>query len=184
MWQLRSTSCLTRLAVLICFSFVAASAETVYTYTGKPFTIVESPYTTSDFVTATITTATPFAANLPIGNYFVDSLTMSDGQQSIAVSPTLPLFTIQIGTDSHGDIALWNLFLGNSAENFVSSQNADRIVGDIGSLTANQQADNDGTPGLWKITTVTPEPGSLGLFVATILTLYASLRIRRRSMPR
>ncbi len=85
------------LAWLLVTSINPARADTVYTYTGQPFTIAASPYTTDDFVSAVLTTATPLAPNLPLSGISLISLSLSDGVQTIDLQLSTPLSSIRVG---------------------------------------------------------------------------------------
>jgi hypothetical protein len=78
------------LTLLLAVSLKPAKPDTVYTYTGQPFTIATAPYTTKEFVTAVMTTQTPLPPNLTLGSMiFTNSLSLSDGVQTIVINPSL-----------------------------------------------------------------------------------------------
>lgn len=166
---------------LLAFAIQPARADAVYTYTGKPFTIVSAPYTTTDFVSGQLTLATALAPNLPLTSLTnIDSFSFSDGVQTLAISTPLALQTIQVSTDASGNITSWSIFLGVSTSHYISTQDTTNVTADAGSLTSAQQADNDGTPGVWRSSaSATPEPASLALFTAGLLALMV-LAFRKR----
>jgi len=173
----------TKLAIALLSLFFAVSpelaqADTTYTYTGQPFSIVTAPYTTHDFVRVVMATQTPLAPNLPFGPIQVDSLVLSDGVQTIPIDPSLNTL-LDIATDSHGDIDTWQIFLGSSTSQYISTQKTANVTADAGALDSVRQADNDGTPGTWRVSAATPEPASVGLFLAGMLGLFA-IALRRR----
>lgn len=161
------------LGCLLAFGIQPAKADAVYTYTGKPFTIVSAPYTTADFVSGELTLAAPLAPNLPLSDLTnIDSFSLSDGQQTLGSSTPLPLQEIQVSTDASGNITSWHIFLGLSTSHFISTQDIPNVTADAGALNSTQQADNDATPGVWRSSvSATPEPASLALFTAGLLAL-------------
>lgn len=165
--------------LLLALSFKPAQADTVYTYTGKPFTIAMSPYTTSDSVTAVMTTQMPLAPNLPFGAIHVDTLTLSDGVQTLTLDPSLSS-VLSVGTDAGGNIDSWQIFLSYSASGYISTQKTTNVTADAGSLDNVKQADNDSTPGTWTVSAVTPEPASVGLLAVGLLGVFA-LALRKRA---
>jgi hypothetical protein len=166
------------IALLITASLEPAQADTTYTYTGQPFSIAVLPYTSHDFVTAVMTTQLPLAQNLPFGAIQVNSLTLSDGIQTIALDPSLSSL-LDVATDARGNIASWQIFLGYSASHYISMQKTGTLTADAGSLDDVRQADNDGTPGTWRVSAAAPEPASVGLFAAGVLGLV-SVVLRKR----
>jgi hypothetical protein len=161
------------LGCLSVFTIYPAKADTVYTYAGKPFTIVSAPYTTTDFVSGKLSLATPLAPNLPLTNITnIDSFSLSDGVQTLSSSMPLPMQEFQASTDSSGNIISWHIFLGLDTNHYISTQDTPDVTADAGSLTSTQQADNDGTPGAWRSSvSATPEPASLALFTAGLLAV-------------
>ena len=114
--------------VLLSFLFViisisgtvnSASAVAIYTYTGNPFTVVLGPYTTDNFISATLTLDNPLAANLAsvdVTGFSGFSLTMSDGQQILTdTTPGLTTVSATVSTNMNGNIvADWALRLDAS----------------------------------------------------------------------
>jgi hypothetical protein len=160
------------LALLLAVSFKPAQADAIYTYTGKPFSIAVSPYTTQDFVTAVITTQMPLAPNLPFGAIEVNSLSLSDGVQTITLDPSLSS-VLNVATDAGGNIDSWQVFLSYSTSHYISTQKTATVTADVGSLDEVKQADNDGAPGVWTVSAAAAEPASVGLFAAGVLGLFA-----------
>ena len=93
------------LLALVAGFLTAASvqADTTYTYTGNPFTIVIAPYTTSNFVTAMVTLASPLGRNFPLQPVTPLAFSLSDGLQTIT-NLTATDFGFEFATDSTGFI--------------------------------------------------------------------------------
>jgi len=107
-------------AIVSTFGAGGANANAVYTYTGNDFTTVTpspSRYTTSDFVTLTLTLTAPLADNLNLVSIIpeVVAFTISDGVMSYG-SGGFP-FTLMNGaildfsTNASGDITNWAVSL-------------------------------------------------------------------------
>src|SRR5437773_2501663 len=79
------TKIILSLAIALSVALVAQPmfANTIYSYTGNPFTNVTAPYTTSDFVSAMVTLAGPLAPNMPFTSVTPTAFTLSDGVQTI-----------------------------------------------------------------------------------------------------
>jgi len=87
-------------AALSATGAVGASADTIYTYTGMPFTSALSPYTTSDYVSGWIDLAAPLSAGRPLTGIVPVSFSFSDGLQTITASNALSGSVIDLATDS------------------------------------------------------------------------------------
>jgi hypothetical protein len=163
-----------------------AHAQTTYTYTGNDFTdfagltcpsicSIDGSFTVSSPLAAsTTTTATP-----PAFDFYI----------STAGSPSwtnLNTFVVDflITTNSIGEITSWNIGLnslsltGNMFTQANIPQDQDNLVVDV------NQAGNTLDPGTWTVTTVTPEPSSLtlwllGIFAVGIMTHRARTPLLR-----
>ncbi len=90
---------------------IPTAQATTYIYTGKNFTSAASPYTSSDSVTGTITTASP----LPTGQSFLQinnllNWSFSDGVQTLDVTNSAATVA-QVATDAQGNIISWHIFI-------------------------------------------------------------------------
>jgi hypothetical protein len=93
----------------------APSGLTMYSYQGNPFTIVPSPYTTSDFVSGFFT-AGALAGNLTAVDITSTVLTYSftdGGVNTITQTYTGEAPRFVVSTDPQGDITSWDLTLTN-----------------------------------------------------------------------
>ena len=70
-------------ALSLAYPASVQAVPTTYVYTGNPFTIVSGPYSTSDFVTAMVTLASPLPANMPLTQVTPLAFSLSDGVQTI-----------------------------------------------------------------------------------------------------
>jgi hypothetical protein len=170
-----------------------AHAQTTYTYTGNDFTnfvglpaptclpvcSIDGSFTVSfPLAAGTTTTATPPAFDFYISTADSPSWTNLDPQ-------TLVLHFI-ITTNSIGAISSWNIALGSfSLTGNMFTQGNIPTDQDEFIVDANQ-ANNTFDPGTWTVTTVTPEPSSLtlwllGIFAVGIMTHRA--RTPKRPTP-
>src|SRR5438067_11192193 len=88
------TKIILSLAIALSVALVAQPmfANTIYSYTGNPFTNVTAPYTKSDFVSAMVTLAGPLAPNMPFTSVTPTAFTLPDGVQTITnFNATFPL---------------------------------------------------------------------------------------------
>ncbi|HME70522.1 MAG TPA: PEP-CTERM sorting domain-containing protein, partial [Myxococcota bacterium] len=172
----------------------SAWADVIYSYTGNPFTQVSgSPYTTSDYVTVSMTlpnAIAPSQTDLVVTSQLI-SLTMSDGVQTIDLfipnliaGDTFAKFT----TDSQGNITAWNVDLAVSDvpnnDQINTFLNQDAGVNDIAEIGNNLGApagawgQNSNLPGTWS---VVPEPNTAALLATGLVGLFALGSPRRRS---
>jgi hypothetical protein len=175
---------------LFAFSMLAigltpsANADTVYTYTGSVFDSFKgnSECPPECRITGSFTLEQPLSANLTFVTIFPLSFSFTDGAITLTKSnslPTLPsllpLF-MEFSTDATGAITSWDVriqgkqsvgfrFLASSSNPFGPAEDITRsLTGDSALIT------ND--PGTWSVmTTSTPEPNSMFLLVAGLVSL-------------
>jgi hypothetical protein len=178
-------------AIGAAWTIASARADVIYTYTGNNFTIVSSPYTTSDHVTASLTFATALPANLPLRTSEIPiAYSFNDGVQTInsinePISTVFALLVL-VSTDAAGAIKQWQVGVETTGPNgpFIGSDNdisASVILdsGALGNLSTQPFAESINSPGTWTVTTASsvPEPSSAGL-TALALTVLGWIRTR------
>jgi len=90
-----------------------ARADVVYTYTGNDFTTAGSPYTTSDYVSISVTFSSALPADLNPSQpesviSDIVSLTISDGQQTFTYSPpNSAINSFEVSTNASGLPIYW-----------------------------------------------------------------------------
>jgi hypothetical protein len=158
------------------------AVPTTYQYTGNPFQFATAPYTTSDFVTAMVTLASPLPPNF--ANFVTPTaFTLSDGVQTITLQTALGFDFVFI-TDATGAITFWSIEvlrltpMGGLASitTFRMSEGAPPAA-DIG-ISGGGDAINNDTPGTWARVSGVPDTGSTLLMM--MLTLMAFGLVARR----
>ena len=170
---------------LACLFLLATGARAdtfTYTYTGNNFTLVNSPYTTSEMVMGTFELSAALPPNLN-GNEssLVLSFTMSDGVQTLTSAEAF-VETFQFSTDSAGTITRWDVEVAINAGNAPSIETFNFGVSssDIGSLTNFISGRNSFTPGIWTVsTTPVPESGTLNMLFSGLLGLGLLVGVKR-----
>jgi len=171
-------------AVALAVGFLTAASvqavPTTYQYTGNPFTRVNPPYTTSDFVTGTITLATPLGPNFN-GDVSPIAYSFSDGVQTITTLPFPALF--QFATGPTGNITQWLVAIRRTPGSFIDTRSDPEPfsgVFDVG-LFGGAVGSNNGPPGAWSVPGGVADTGSTVLLMS--LTLMALGVAARRFKP-
>jgi hypothetical protein len=179
--------------LLLCVSFLCAvlrvvtiglpsvSADTIYTYTGNPFTTFSGADSCSmGFgdcrISGAITFATPLGNNLPFQEVGPISASFTDGKTTITAPPET-LANLEVATGTTGLITEWAIAIHNAEGLEIDTTN---WAGGIGDLTSVDQmgkgprtfalVSND--PGIWTISqTAAPESSSLLLLGTGLLVV-------------
>ena len=165
---------------------VSASAQATYNYTGNPFALfscggntdgvswslcstpgpnVNSTYTATDKVTATLVLANPLPASQAITDVRTFAgfhLTLSDGEHTVTDADQQGMFA-EVGTDAAGAINQWRLVIntGYPLNGGVATINKTTSVFDVGTLLGvypGNQGYIFSAPGTWN--SGTPSPAS------------------------
>jgi hypothetical protein len=158
----------------------------IYQYTGNPFTAVVAPYTTSDFVSVSLTLAQPLSAGFS-GSPEIMNLTMSDGVQTLTSSsntndcPQTMCFELLVG--GGGKIIGWSIFLGtyfsggDGSISTVYGVPVQLFADSAGFGFSGGSGSNSNSPGTW--VEIVPEPSTLALSVLPVAFIVAAARKRR-----
>jgi hypothetical protein len=145
-----------------------ANAAT-YDYTGNPYQTAASPYTTSDFISGTMTFTAALPDNLPITTVFPTSFSFKDGVQTLTQANTIGLFnSFAVSTNATGNITNWSVTATAASclaapACFITTSpiqdNAQVIL--TGGFSAAAFGNNEGK---WNNVAATPLPAALPLF--------------------
>jgi len=182
-------SAILALAVVVLSVTAVQAVPTTYVYTGNPFTDVTGPYSTSDFVTAMVTLASPLAANMPLTQVIPLAFSLSDGLQTITNS-TAGSSTFHFATGPTGMITGWELGaqVGDGFPDAViftfGSPFAPGVGGDQAGFDQNGPnpgfAFNDNSPGTWTKAAVPDAGSSLAVLSLSLTALGVAARQFKR----
>ena len=85
---------------------MTAKADTIYTYTGNDFEVVDGPYSTSDYISASFTFADPLSFGFL--NY-VSPTSWSITDQTLTLTSASDNLVLGLEADAAGDIVAWNI---------------------------------------------------------------------------
>jgi len=147
-----------------------ATADVIYQYTGNPFTTVTPPYTTSDFVSVSLTLAEPLPPNFD-GSPAIVNLTMNDGVQTLSSSSNTgdcpQTICLELLTDGAGGIIGWSVFLGTT---FTGGHSAISTAAGLPVILFTDEGGNlegsgvnSDSPGKWVEIVPEPSTGLLGI---------------------
>jgi len=180
------TKIILSLAIALSVALVAQPmfANTIYSYTGNPFTNVTAPYTTSDFVSAMVTLAGPLAPNMPFTSVTPTAFTLSDGVQTITnFNATFPP-GFSFATGPTGAITVWHVNAGALSGSINTVGGGPQSPADFGHLNGTIAfGHNANAPGTWALVSSTvPDTGStLSLMTLTLMALGVAARRFQRA---
>ncbi len=171
----------------------SASADTVYTYTGSPFTSFVGGYACPPVcrVTGSFTLPLALPANFGFAQIVPSSYAFTDGLNSWnnTNSTSTPLLgSFAIATNSLGLIAIWDIRLvtGFNHGTILSIENTQAFIGDESNFCSGGvgcvPTDFAKTPlsGSWSAPAPVPEPTTLLLLVTGLLGLGTKVLRRKQ----
>jgi len=166
-------------AGLVTWTARSAEANTIYQYTGNPFTSFVSPYTSGDALSLSFALASPLADNLSNQAITPISFSFSDGVQTLTNLNTAGNQFV-VFTDASGNINHWSMTVETPDQfNDIITANFPGNVIDQAKVLVSSSfriASNSNTPGSW---TLVPEPSTLMLCSSSLLILAVAARKRQ-----
>jgi len=156
-----------------------AIADTVYTYTGNNFTLLDgASYSTSDKISGSVDLATPLQTNLYVDPVTPVSFSFSDG--SHLFSDVNSTAFLGFSTDASGKIIGWDLAIYDSSL-VIFTENVGQYVFDSAyNLATGSDAFNFNEPGLWTASNTSPVPEASDFALLATGALGVAGVLRRR----
>jgi len=182
----KSATCCLATALLLAI-VTPAKGNTIYQYTGSPFTdfsggLTNPPYTN---LSGTFELAAALPANMPLADITSSllSLDFTDGVDTLSLpSLAIPPSSIELATDASGQIVLWLIGLQTPGSQTIFLSQSDPTLNpyypifnayDVAGINQGQSFAQSHSIGTW---TVVPEPST-----GALLTLgLAGVAVRRR----
>jgi hypothetical protein len=98
----------------LCLFAASARADTIYTYTGNPFTVFSGLDVCPPVcnISGSFTLASPLAANLPFEAITPTAFSFTDGSVTVTEGASEG-GRFEVATDSGGNISFWEIALGS-----------------------------------------------------------------------
>jgi hypothetical protein len=172
----------------LCFFAASARADTIYTYTGNPFTVLSGLDVCPPVcnISGSFTLASPPATNLPFAAIAPTAFSFTDGSITLTGGGS----RFEVATDSRGDISFWDIALGGQVgphvcasldsvrdptgtpqDNSLSASCSSGALTGVALVNANH--------GRWSSSTV-PEPGNFILVGIGLLGIAGTVLLRNR----
>jgi hypothetical protein len=164
------------------FGAATAEASVVYTYTGNDFTTVEPPYTVNDKVTGSFTTSTAIAPSVTLDPISPIAFSFSDGVQTVTDATSGQTSTLEISTDSSGNITEWFILLNFPGGQIFTGNSAITVTDAGTNFPTVSQAENFGSPGQWTMAGAAPEPSTWAMMLLGFAGI-GFLTYRRKNRP-
>lgn len=175
------------LAMGLCLFAASARADTVYTYTGNPFTVFSGldvcPPVCS--ISGSFTLVSPLAANLPFAAITPTAFSFTDASITLTGGGS----RFEVATDSVGDISFWEIALGGQVGDVCTSLDSVRDptgAPQDNSLSASCSSGAltgialvNANPGRWSSSSV-PETGTFILVGIGLLGIAGTVLRRNR----
>ena len=159
-------------ALSIAYPASVQAVPTTYNYTGNPFTFASPPYSTSDFVTAMVTLASPLGPNMPLTMVTPLAFSLFDGVQTIT-NLNATSSTFQFATGPTGMILNWDIRVFGAPGFRIFTINTPDFIEDVASVaTPGATPFNQNNPGTWTTVGAVSDTGStLSLMTLTLMAL-------------
>jgi hypothetical protein len=145
------------LGLIACMTLVGvapASASVVYTYTGKNFTMVTSPYTTSDAATGSITLINALPDNLSNTPVNPLAFSFSDGIHTVTNNTPGARIDVSLSTNSSGEISAWDIDIASPLLSLVIESTPPTIADSVLYFEPFADAMSPNDAGVWTTTQV------------------------------